>query len=593
MSSPLVPDALRQLLGTTVPTPAVHLPCTRPSSGVLLGGTGDLWLADQGTVRVWRAGAWDTVTALPSPPRHVVLLARSPDGHHIALAGRRRVSVRHTNGPAEVHSYDVPQGIFTLACSNQGQVLVGSGDARTWFSTSTGFASVSTHAARVSALCWLDDGRFASGALDGTVVVVDLGEQHARRVARLPQGVSALAASSPSRLAAADSAGNLLIWQEEGAPPISVNLELGPVLAIQPEPEDRLLVVTSTHGATVDAESGKVLIATPIAHRGRRARGLAGASPTHLWTWDDSGLCGWDRGRPGSLDWWGHDAGVRAIVEHQDAIWTSDRRGVVCAWDPSSGARRSRFQTGAAGVQALLSCADGTLLCGTTQGTLTRLDTTTGQTLTTVAAHEGPVTVLRDLGDGEHVISGGADGVLRCWSGLDLRPVHGRHDHTDRLRCAHSVDGERVLTGGYDGMLVLASAFGGPTALRIQAHGRPVTGCVALDDHSLLSVSLDGRLRRWTADGQAAGTAVVDDEGVVGLALCGRQRVACIGRGGVVGLWDTETLQPVDTHALGLGLDALALIGGVLLVSDQRGGLHRFACDSAPEDPPAPVSPGP
>ena len=114
---------------------------------------------------------------------------------------------------------------------------------------------------------------------------------------------------------------------------------------------------------------------------------------------------------------------------------------------------------------------------------------------------------------------------------------------------------------------------------------RPVLAVASAGD-ALLSGSLDGTVRRWTRAGDAAGSVLVDAEGVVGLHPLPRSPlwlVSC--RSGGVAILDASTLEVVDRLPLGAPPDGALVLGGRVYVGDQRGGLHRLAVEDPPRDP--------
>jgi WD40 repeat protein len=115
-------------------------------------------------------------------------------------------------------------------------------------------------------------------------------------------------------------------------------------------------------------------------------------------------------------------------------------------------------------------------------------------------------------------------------TGAERRRLRGPHDN---IRCvAISPDGKRIAAGGADKMIWLWSVEnGGATTLRLKGHTAAVTGVVfprAVD--SLLTASQDGTIRQWNlASGKEKGVLNSTVGPVAGLAFGGK-RVAVAGK---------------------------------------------------------------
>ncbi len=586
-AAPPAGDLLRRAGGSRDPVLAGHTPADRCLAAVLVPGAGPPagWAAPDGALMRWDPVA-GRLARVADAPRHTARLAVAPGGGWLAVAGRRRVQRRRLPDGALISEHDVPHGITAVAISDEGRLLVGAGDMRSWVGPlppGGGLGALATHRARVGAAAWLSPTVYVSGDAAGVVVRVDLESGQARRVARLPGAITALAPLPAGGLAAGDAGGRLVIWGDDTRPAIHGVTALGRIVALVPH-DGALWAAGPSTAARIDVTAGTVRHRIPLARDHRAARGVAGIAAGRLWSWDARGLQGWALDA-GCGDWWGHTGGVRALLAHGGRLWSGDRSGTLCSWDLATRARQSWHDTGRPGIQALAPHPAGGLCFGSTAGALGHMPDGEDVLAERLPAHEGPVTVLRALTvDGSPwLLSGGADGVLRAWDGPGLRPVSARALHGDRLRALALVpapDGgpPTVLTGGYDGRLVASPLVGGPTLLAVDAHPRPLTGVGHLADGSLLSAALDGRLRRWSPGGDRLAEATGDPEGIVSMAVLDGDRVLTLGRGGTVCLHAAATLAPLARLDLGRALDAVAVVGpGAVVASDQRGGLHALA----------------
>lgn len=577
---------LRRVGGTVDHQPVDGRPCTRPLAGVLARGEG--WAAPRGALVRWHPDE-DGLVAAPDAPRHTVHLAASPGGAWLALAGHQRVQRRLRDGTL-ISEHGVPHGIRTVAISDGGRLLLGGGDARTWvgpLEPGAALAHLATHSARVTAAAWIDEQTFVTGDARGVLVRVRLETGQARRVGRLGGAVTALGSFGAEATAAGDAAGRVVIWPEPGATPVGLKTSLGSILGMCPAGEGALWVAGAATALRLGLD-GQVTARVPVARNHRAATGLLGVEDGRLWTRSQDGLWAWPVGVELG-PWWGHTAGVRAVLSVENGVWTGDRGGHLRVWDPERGTQRAWVPTGRAGVQALADGGEGRVIFGTTGGELGVASSEQGVCGPLRRAHEGPVTVLRRLalaaGDPPVLLSGGADGRLCAWD-AELAPLHAAAVHDHRLRCMAVAPGTGVLTGSYDGQLALSRPLSGEVLLRVEAHERPVTGCLLGVGAGLVSGSLDGTVRSWGRDGRAVATCEVDADGVVSLVALPGDRVLVAGRGGVVVLLQGSELVRIDRLDLGRPLDTAALVGSDVLVSDQRGGLHRLAVgveDPGPE----------
>ncbi len=83
---------------------------------------------------------------------------------------------------------------------------------------------------------------------------------------------------------------------------------------------------------------------------------------------------------------------------------------------------------------------------------------------------------------------------------VDLQQVH----PFGATRLAFSPDGTRLASGGHQGELRVWSVPGGPAVGSLAAHRAPVRGIAWLDDTTLISGALDGRLIAWETESDQA-----------------------------------------------------------------------------------------
>ncbi|WP_370944680.1 BTAD domain-containing putative transcriptional regulator [Amycolatopsis sp. cg5] len=194
----------------------------------------------------------------------------------------------------------------------------------------------------------------------------------------------------------------------------------------------------------------------------------------------------------------------------------------------------------------------------------------------TFTGHDGPVTQVQFGRDGQHLISGGADGTVRFW------PVNGGVPTVLSARSvltgpgagvvalAQSADGERIAVAHARGEIEMLPTGGGePVRL-----GRLVTDVLALAfaaDGRVLAINDYGTVATFAADGatQPVLRSVAPHESTVAAFSADAGKVAVTGKDRRVRLWDlatdavTELRGPdVEVTSLVFGPDGLAVAGG-------------------------------
>ena len=476
-------------------------------------------------------------------------------------------------------------GALCIAIDDQGRHAVGTGRGEIWLGDDhPGFNGYQAHESRVEAIARRHH-IIVSGGADARIVWADLHTEQATAFSGHVAGITALALHTRAISGSAD--GSIKAW---GGPEAGLlwSTKLpggGPVHALAHTGTHILASGRDRAIYTLSPEDGRVL-GLHVGH----SRSVAGIFPLADGTF-------WSFGRDRSLRHWatpaarnpppffGHSDGVRAVLVEAGTLHTASRDGTIRTWDLTAQAPTGKpFQVSAGAVQVLARATPDTLFFGTTEGTVGIVDAR-GRTLHRQSLHEGPVTCLARLGP-HHLLSGGADGVLRTWDAQRLTPLSARTHHTDRVRCMAVLPhaDNTVVTGSYDGTLARVSPFGGPPLARMTGHTRPVVG-VAATGTSIASGSLDGTVRTWRLDGTPIATETADPDGVVGVVTVAPERIVTVGKSGCIALWSTPDLERLATHTPGVPLDGVGsghTADGqpVVVIGDQRGGITVLALTS-------------
>ncbi|MEM8945532.1 MAG: protein kinase [Planctomycetota bacterium] len=174
-----------------------------------------------------------------------------------------------------------------------------------------------------------------------------------------------------------------------------------------------------------------------------------------------------------------------------------------------------------------------------------------------LAQHDGPIRTLAFSPDGQQLVSGGQDNVLRVWdfrSGVESEVIRGHASHV--RDCAFSPDGKKLLSGGRDQLIKLwqPSAYGEALVLGAGKAGTQGDAVLAArfsrDGQRIVTASRDRTATLW--DAQRRTPLQVFAEGHDFLAssaifFADGARLATGAGDGTVRVWDvasgTEVLQ--------------------------------------------------
>lgn len=167
--------------------------------------------------------------------------------------------------------------------------------------------------------------------------------------------------------------------------------------------------------------------------------------------------------------------------------------------------------------------------------------------LTAPLAHEATVMCAQFSPDGQRVVTGAADGVVRVWDAQSGQRLFDLPRHTRRVRHAvFSPDSERIATASEDGTARVWNARTGESATPPLRHGATVRRVHFSPDGKLVATaSGDARAQLWdSSTGQPAAPALTHAEYVNEAVFSpDGKRVATVSEDGTACVWEATTGQ--------------------------------------------------
>jgi WD40 repeat protein len=220
----------------------------------------------------------------------------------------------------------------------------------------------------------------------------------------------------------------------------------------------------------------------------------------------------------------------------------------VKIWDVRSGAIFHVLQghKEAGGASSVLFTPDGAhLVSGGADGMVRVWDVASQTEIRTLRGHVGPVCDVACSPDGNRIASGGQDGTIRVWdAGSDAERMILR-GHAGLVWCvAFSPDGTRIVSaGGMDKMIRIWDAASGQELHAWRAHRSMIWRVtVSPDGDRIASASMDGTIKVWdTTSAMELLTLPIDDRGVFSVAFSpDGKTIASAQYDGTIKLWSSE-----------------------------------------------------
>lgn len=578
---------------------------------------------------------------LPDLAANIVSFAVHPQRGHIASGDRRGgLTLWQCAGEhcTPVNTWTGHRAAISALCWQDNTLISGSrGGAVVWWQDGTAIRQLAAGRSTVNALQWCARRRQLFAVTDDGALHrwQDSPEQHDSWTVH--QGRATCVALHPDgRIFTASSDANVLCWDLDEEAVWTWNGHVHTVTALAVSPDGRFLASASQDGALKiwDAHTGTIVSSTHQ-HEGAihaltwtEEHLVTGGADFRLGVWHTKDgalrLHGWlqqhqrpvhalaavgahvlSAGADRTMGLWRpsdahptaiHHAGsVRALAFSPDGteLASGSRDESVWVRRAADGGRRRRLVGHRGAVQgvAFSPCDAGTLLSVATDGQARLWQTADGSLLTTVQAHEQPISACTWSTDGQFFFTGSRDHRIRIWSSSDhtLRGELCGHAHWVRALCMHP-DGQRLISGSYDGTTLVwdwrREQLLKEGANHIDAQGKPVpvTGlAVPADNHVLISGGLDGCLRvSCLRTGDTIHSTMAHEDAIVavtahalGVLSAGMDHRVCLWH------WDGEQLHRQHTISFSAPLDSLSTHRGTVAVGDRRGHTWLLAASTA------------
>lgn len=413
------------------------------------------------------------------------------------------------------------------------------------------------HTQDVTDLGWSADGRLASIADDGTLIIWNLKtDQPAQKLASDSVGLySKLAWSGDGHLAAAGyTDGTVKIW-DPAKEKLVQTLQANTLIFTNEawSPDGRLASGTGEGGIIIwDLSTGRpaqtlkedkgMITSLAWSHDGR----LASAGGSSAIIWDLS------TGQPART----FDAKETLATNGMDFVdciaWSVDGKylasvftnGSITIWDSVTGQAVQTIKTKFYPTSIAWS-VDGRLASGTTDGTVIVWDLSTGQSAQTLYGHTDFVSNIVWSPDGHRLASASNDNTVIVWD-LKMEAPAQVFTYTDTITSeAWSADG-RLASGSSDGTIIVSDRSGLSRQV-LKGHKDGVTGVTWSSDGRLASGSYDGMVIVWNVStGRPVQTLKSDGDEITCVVWSEDGHLASGSKNGTVIIWDLDTGQPAE-----------------------------------------------
>ncbi len=263
----------------------------------------------------------------------------------------------------------------------------------------------------------------------------------------------------------------------------------------------------------------------------------------------------------------------QVLTGHTDAVWSlafspggktlasGGTDNVIKLWDPQSGASRATLTGHADAVSSLVFARDtSALLSGSYDKSIMRwpAEEPGVPPLATIVGAEGDIRFVLFTPDGQKLVFGGHDGIVRVVDMQTGKLLHRLAGHSTGVPCgAVTPDGKLLATGGWDRTIHLWDLAKGEDLATLTGHKGEVR-CLAFSPDGRLLVSGDWEkgVIVWDVTSRKQVRALPpQDKPVNGLALSPDGRLLATATGnwqqrdepGRVRLWDVATGELVQT----------------------------------------------
>jgi WD40 repeat protein len=424
-----------------------------------------------------------------------------------------------------------PDGKFVVTASGDPSVKVWNAETGKVFKT---FSGPSGHKQLVLAVAVSPDGtQFATAGSDNTARVWDFpSSRHLRAYAQGGPARAVAVSADGARVAGGGADGKVKIWDTVSKKLLhEIDAHAGAVTGLAFSPNGQVLASCGGDSTLrlVNVADGKTL-----AHFAAHAGAVTGMA------YNPGGNAVYTTGSDGTLKFWSlPPAPARTLPAFQDAVGAVavSPDGSQAAVASGKGVRLARWNDGqtlkelpaAPGVLTCVAAAPGNALtaAGDRDGRVAVWDAKKGELLASPVGHAGAVTAVAFNGAGNQLATVGKDGFLRLWA-VPPAPTRSLAQPDAVRSAAVTPDGKHLVTGGADKVIRSYRLDQPQTPPRqLSGHGSAVEA-VALspDGKVLVSAGGSGLLRFWDlGKGVQTGTVGGHAGAVTSLAFLGGSRV--------------------------------------------------------------------
>ncbi len=517
--------------------------------------------AADGTLRLWHAGSGAFHAEFEGHQGALRHLLFSPDGRRlVGVDSAGRTLLWDTADGTMLRLFeDMDVSVVAFDTKGQRLALAGSGPTiHVWELASNELvAELTRHDKPITGLSFSPfKNRLASSSLDGTVVVWNLSKVEPIWWAKDMEGGALSVAYSPTKRVLAAGAGNKRVrrWDTR------TGEELEPIVTYT-EPQQlffmsqgqTLLIGGALYASIWDVQKNLELqtFALPSAQvshispdpNGQRVVTASGEHTVRFW----DVLSGEERFVVN-----GHQAPVSAIARSKDGtlLTTGSRDGGIIVWDLSSRAARHVLRGHKGAITDLLFSPTRPLMASSSaDGSVCTWSITDGTRKLSFDAHKGAVTGVVFTPDGRSMVTAGADGALVLWNvatGLELArlgQVEGAQAITSMTVAGN---GEDIIYGSADGVIRVWSAVNYKLRATLRGHMEPVNHLVyAPRGNVMASVDTLGRLLIWKMD-KGRVTSEINTVGVMGMVFAPDGKLLATIGAEAIHIWDIATGREVQ-----------------------------------------------
>jgi WD40 repeat protein len=217
----------------------------------------------------------------------------------------------------------------------------------------------------------------------------------------------------------------------------------------------------------------------------------------------------WRRPLLRQLATWPHEAALSNVTVSRDGklAATADETGRVRIWDVGSN-KTMHTLAHPAPLSGVVFSPDGGLLFAASDKSIYAWKVADGSSVGKPTETASPIKSLALIHEGQWLVSGGADGIVRVWEatsivGAEVNPLKGIKAHNGNVAALAAIgtQSKEFLSGGEDGLLRRYNAETGEVVKELRHEGPIAAIAVRADGQRLVTIG-GGKAKLWKDDGQ-------------------------------------------------------------------------------------------